>query len=94
MLLYLITLIALKILGIEKIQRDYVRAIGGTGCIVPERAAGTLLPQKGQDGLSHCIEVGRQRLAARSAQDPPAMRTNTGPWRDTARLVFSLALRD
>lgn len=40
-----------------------MRAIGGTGCIVPERAAGTLLPQKGRDGLSRCIEVGRHRLA-------------------------------
>lgn len=63
MLLYLITLIALKILGIEKIQRDYMRSIGGTGCIVPERTAGTLLPQKGRDGLSRCVEVGRHRLA-------------------------------
>lgn len=94
MLLYLIILIALKILGIENIQRNYMRAIGETGCIVPERAAGTLLPQKGRDGLSHCIEMGRHRLGTGSAQDPQAMRTNTGPRGDTARLVFSLALRD
>lgn len=46
MLLYLIALIALKILEIAKIQRDFMRAIGGTGCIVPERAAGPLQPQK------------------------------------------------
>lgn len=62
MLLYLIALIALKILEIENIQRDYMRAIGGTGCMMPERAAGPLQPQKDQDRLSRCIETGRHGL--------------------------------
>lgn len=56
-----------------------MRAIGETGCIIPERPADVLSPQKGRGRMSYCIKMGRDRLGGRKCPGSPSYENEHKP---------------